>query len=93
MVYVRRAKAVVRREQGAEGEEPRIIFITPLIEVGGDLVIDYPDFPDLERERLEETEFTGEYADIGAADLYWNPFRFQFYYREEEGLEWRPEER
>ena len=51
------------------------------------------DFPELERERQEAMEFTGDFADISAGELYWNPFRFQFYYREEEGLHWRPEER
>ena len=91
VVYVRRARCVVRREESAEGQEGQILVILPFEERGDELVVDYPDFPDLERERMQGLEFTGEFADLTAEDLYWNPFRFEFYVPQEERLNWRPE--
>jgi len=90
VVFVRRSRIVVRRESGGEGGAPGIVVILPREDRGEELVIDYPDFPDLERERQEALQFTGEYSDFAAEELYWNPFRFEFYVRDLERLSWRP---
>ncbi len=93
VVYVRRARCVVRREESGESQDAQIFVILPFEERGEQLVVDYPDFPDLERERMQSMEFTGEFADLTAEDLYWNPFRFEFYVPQEERLNWRPGEK
>ena len=93
VVWVRRARMVVRREEGQGDEEPRLIVILPLEYRRDQIVIDYPDFPELERERLEQLDFNGEFGDLAAEDMYWNPFRFEFYVRNLETLQWLPPEK
>ncbi len=93
VVYVRRARCVVRREEASGDEDALVQVILPLEERGEELVVDYPDFPELEQERMQSMDFNGEFGDLAAQDLYWNPFRFEFYVPQEERLNWRPSSR
>ena len=90
VVYVRRARCVVRRDAGGEGGDVQILVILPFEERGEQIVVDYPDFPELEEERAQTMEFNGEFGDLAAEDYYWNPFRFEFYVPQRERLNWRP---